>query len=205
MLSFEPQGPVKGYILFLHGLSKSADFWAEYAPFFTERGMKLYIPDYRGYGKSRGQANEIGIYEDAQISLAWLKTQTTEDSIVLYGVDLAASAAAFLSTVSPCRQVILENPVYSLRSWMRQKFPLLMLPYELKYDFNIYEFIPNIISPLTVVQSKNISGAQEEDAKRIERLLKDPGAFIWTDQPKERLPIEDPQFIKYFDQLINSL
>ncbi|MBK9269957.1 MAG: alpha/beta fold hydrolase [Saprospiraceae bacterium] len=155
ILQFESKIPTKSYLIFLHGSNKSADYWAAQVPFFTNRGFRVIMPDYRGYGKSQGHPTEIGLYEDGQIVMGWLKGQTTEDSILIYGVDFGATVAAYISTISPCRQVILDNPVYSLRSWMRTRFPLLILPYELKYDFNTFEFIPNIISPMTIFYTKN--------------------------------------------------
>jgi pimeloyl-ACP methyl ester carboxylesterase len=103
MLCFKSRSQAKANMLLLHGVAKSADWWSDYVPFFTERGFNVYIPDYRGYGKSEGRATEIGLYEDAQISMGWLRNQTSEDSIVLYGVDLAACVAAYVSTISPSK------------------------------------------------------------------------------------------------------
>lgn len=200
MLCFKSRSQAKANMLLLHGVAKSADWWSDYVPFFTERGFNVYIPDYRGYGKSEGRATEIGLYEDAQISMGWLRNQTSEDSIVLYGVDLAACVAAYVSTISPCRQVFLENPVYSLRSWMRNRFPLLLLPYELRYDFNLYEFLPNLISPLTVFCSRTNPHLSQEEVKSLQGLLKDPGAWIWTDHTGSESIQDDPAYIRFFDQ-----
>ncbi|MBK9272744.1 MAG: alpha/beta fold hydrolase [Saprospiraceae bacterium] len=166
-------------------------------PFFTNRGFRVIMPDYRGYGKSQGHPTEIGLYEDGQIVMGWLKGQTTEDSILIYGVDFGATVAAYISTISPCRQVILDNPVYSLRSWMRTRFPLLILPYELKYDFNTFEFIPNIISPMTIFYTKNNPFHKKEELKNMVGLLRDPGTVIWLENGGQ----EDLDFIQYFDQI----
>ncbi|HRG33920.1 MAG: alpha/beta fold hydrolase [Saprospiraceae bacterium] len=205
MLAFNQQAPLKGYVLFFHGANKSADFWAAYAPFLTERGFKLFIPDYRGYGKSDGSPSEISWNEDAQLALTWLKTQASEDSIIFYGVGLGASAAAYLATINPCRIVILENPVYGLRSWMRSSFPLLMLPYELKYDFNLYEYIPNIVSPTIILQTKKSKDLNKLEQTHLQSLLPDPNNFIWLDHSDKSFPLEDEEYIRLFDQLVKSL
>ncbi|MBK7233369.1 MAG: alpha/beta fold hydrolase [Saprospiraceae bacterium] len=201
LLVFESQIPVKAYLLYLHGTAKSADHWAEQIPFFTSLGFQVIMPDYRGYGKSQGSPTENGLYEDAQISYGWLKGKTTEDSIYIYGVDFSASVAAYLATISPCRHVILDNPIYSLRSWMRTKFPLLVLPYELKYDFNVYEFIPNVISPLSILYTTNHPFHKKAELKNILNLVRDPGSIIWMEKGGQT----DPAYIQFFNQMISPL
>ncbi|MBK6698341.1 MAG: alpha/beta hydrolase [Saprospiraceae bacterium] len=52
VLYFKSSIPAKATVLFLHGARQSADAWAAYVPAFTERGLNVVIPDYRGYGKS---------------------------------------------------------------------------------------------------------------------------------------------------------
>lgn len=101
----------------------------------------------------------------------------------------------------PCRLVILENPVYSLRRWMRDRFPALMLPYELKYDFDISESLPNSICPVYIIQSRKSQHCNSVDAKKMQMLLKDPNAMIWLDNDKN-IPLADlEQYQQIMDQL----
>jgi hypothetical protein len=83
---------------------------------------------------------------------------------------------------------------------MRNRFPLLLLPYELRYDFNLYEFLPNLISPLTVFCSRTNPHLSQEEVKSLQGLLKDPGAWIWTDHTGSESIQDDPAYIRFFDQ-----
>ncbi|MEP7195192.1 MAG: alpha/beta hydrolase [Saprospiraceae bacterium] len=206
LLQFKSTTPPKAHILFLHGSSKSADYWAaNFAPFFVERNYDVLFPDYRGYGKSEGRPSEFNWYEDAQLSYSWLKSQVGQDSVIIVGYGLGAVTAAYLANLSPCRLVVLINPIYGIRTWIRQKLPaLILLPRDLKYDFNCYEYIGNIISPLVLMVNKNSTDITRESVKNLSSLLQDQSGFIELDHPANELPIQDSKFIEFFDQLIRE-
>lgn len=207
LLEFKTEISPNATILFLHGASKSVDYWSsQFASFFIERNCNFVIPDYRGYGKSDGSSSEFTWYEDAQLSYSWLKTKTSHDSIIIVGYGLGAVAAAYLGTLSPCRMVILINPVYGIRTWIREKLPaLVLLPRDLKYDFNSYEYIPNIISPSVLMLNKHSKDMPENSWKHLQNLILDNGAFIELDHPSKELPITDVKFSEGIDHLFKNL
>ncbi len=207
LLQFKPDINPKAHILFLHGADKSVDYWAgHFAPFFVERNYSFLIPDYRGYGKSDGRPSEFNWYEDAQLSYSWLKSQVGQDSVIVIGYGLGAVAAAYLANLIPCRLVILINPIYGIRTWIRQKLPaLVLLPRDLKYDFNTYEYIQNIISPLVLMINKNSNELSPESISHLKSLLQDPGSYIELDHPDNDLPLQDTRFTDFFDLLNKDL
>ncbi len=206
MLYFKTDLEAKSNILFLHGANKSADYWAtHFAPFFLERDYNVLIPDYRGYGKSDGDPSEFNWYEDAQLSYSWLKSKVGQDSVIVIGYGLGAVAAAYLSNLSPCRMVILINPIYGIRAWIRQKLPaLVLLPRDLKYDFNLYEYLPNILSPVIILNNTNSNDITPELAKKLSTLLQDQSNYIALDYPNNELPLQDSKFIEFFDLLLKE-
>lgn len=207
VLQFRPELPVKAHILFLHGADKSADYWAsKFARFFTERQYLVAFPDYRGYGKSDSRPSEFNWYEDAQLSYSWLKNQVGQDSVIIVGYGLGAVAAAYLANLSPCRLVVLINPIYGIREWFRLKLPaLVLLPRDLKYDFNTFEYIQNIISPLVLMINRNSSDIAPESATHLRSLLQDPGSYIELDHPPGELPVDEVHFVDFFDLLGKEL
>src|SRR6478672_6791919 len=60
---YDSTKPRKGAVLFYHGNMDNIDHYASYAPFFTSRGYECWMPDYPGYGKSRGKRTEKKMYE----------------------------------------------------------------------------------------------------------------------------------------------
>lgn len=205
VLYFKSSIPTKATVLFLHGARQSADAWAAYVPAFTERGLNVVIPDYRGYGKSYGNPSEINWYEDGQLTYSWLKTRMHEDSIIIYGAGLGTAVASYLATLNPARFVILENPIYGLRNWIRSHYPALLLPYELKYDFNVYEYLPNSISPTYILQSNRSRECTPEEAIQLQQLLTDPNNLIPIDQEQNVDIYETTDYTKFLDQLAKVL
>lgn len=202
-LLFKPPQKEKGIVLFLHGVKGNLNDHFSFSSHFTSRNLATLMPDYRGYGKSKGDVIENSLEEDALASLEWISKRYREDSIIIYAQDFLAPAACYIAGILPCRFVILENPVYSLRRWMREKFPALILPYELKYDFNTYEAIPNSLCPVFILQSKASPFCNVADAKKLQMLLSDPNAMILMDNEKN-IPMHDlEQYQQILDQLLN--
>src|SRR5690606_6024547 len=78
-LLFTTEDP-KGIILYLHGNAGSLDGWGGVAPTFTNLGYDIFIPDYRGYGKSEGAvAGESQLYDDMQRVYDHIKIDYTEE------------------------------------------------------------------------------------------------------------------------------
>jgi fermentation-respiration switch protein FrsA (DUF1100 family) len=193
----------KAIVLFLHGVKGNLNSYYSFSSNFTGRNLAVLMPEYRGYGKSAGEVTENSLLEDALASFEWIRKRYREDSIIIYAQDFLAPVACTISSMVPCRFVVLENPVYSLRRWMREKFPSLILPYELKYDFNSYESLPNSISPVYVLQTKNSPYCSPPDARKLQMLLKDPNMMIVMDSTKNQNLNDLEQFQGILDQLFN--
>ncbi|HEX5624880.1 MAG TPA: alpha/beta fold hydrolase [Saprospiraceae bacterium] len=198
----KPAEEEKAVVLFLHGANGNSASQLDFAKTFTDRGLAVLIPDFRGYGKSKGRVSETGMQEDAMASMEWLRKRYREDSIILYARDFSAPAACYLASIMPCRMLILDDPIYSLRRWMRDRFTALILPYELKYDFNTYEYLPNSICPVYILQPKTRAQANNQDARKLQGLLRDPNAMIWLEQSKNASVYETEAFQTALDQLI---
>jgi hypothetical protein len=202
-LLFKPPTPEKSIVLYLHSVKGNLDDHYTSAIRFTSRFASVLMPDYRGYGKTPGHVSETSLNEDALACMDWIRKRYREDSVIIYAQDFMAPVACFISTLVPCRFVILENPVFSLRNWMRNKFPALIQPYELKYDFNLYESMPSSIAPVFIIQSQNSRYCSDEDAKRLQMLLKDPNAIVWLDNDKNIDIGELEQYAQILDQLFS--
>ena len=190
-------------VLFLHGAKGNLNAYYSFSSNFTGRSLSTLMPDYRAFGKSKGEVTESSLNEDALASMEWIRKRYREDSIIIYAQDFLAPVACYISSMIPCRFVVLENPVYSLRGWMRDKFPALILPYELKYDFDISESLPNSICPVYVLQYKNSPFCNASDARKLQMLLKDPNAMIWLDNDKNLSIGELEQYQEAMDQLFS--
>jgi len=121
--------------IFFHGNAGNISYRLENIKEILERlTCNVLIVSYRGYGRSTGKANEIGLKLDASAVLKKVKTMSELDpnSIILFGrslggavaVDLAAHCCMSESS-PPLLGVILENTFSSINQMQTKLFPLL--------------------------------------------------------------------------------
>jgi len=103
-------------LLFLHGNAGNASHRLPNAVLLQQLGIDVLLLDYRGYGKSRGQPGEEGLYEDARAGLAHLVGERGFDPerVVLFGRSLGGAVAVDLAQDRRLAGVILESTFSSL-------------------------------------------------------------------------------------------
>lgn len=108
-------------IMYCHGNRDHMDFYWQRAKLLANTGSKhqygVMMCDYRGFGLSKGEATEEGLYADVDACLKWLKNNgLTEDRLIIYGFSLGSAPATELianpRTLTPSK-IILENPFAS--------------------------------------------------------------------------------------------
>ncbi len=122
-------------IMYCHGNKWHMDFYWQRAKLLANTGSKnrygVMMIDYRGYGLSKGNPTEEGLYADVDAALAWLKDHgLTNDRLVIYGFSMGTSAATELTanprSLSPSK-LILEAP-FASAAVMVQDAALLEMP-----------------------------------------------------------------------------
>ncbi len=84
-------GKSKGTIVQFHGNAQNLSTHFLSLLWLVPEGYNLFVFDYRGYGKSKGEANQKGIYEDALAAMekGWeLHSQKGQGPYVIYGQSL---------------------------------------------------------------------------------------------------------------------
>lgn len=201
---YTPRSDSRGIVLLLHDIKGNLNRYNEQSVSLLSKGFSVLVPDYRGFGMTKGKTSENTLNEDALACMDWLNKMYREDSIYIYAMGFMAPVASYINTLLPVRLLILENPVYSLRSWIKRKYPYFILPYELKYDFNTYEFIPNCISPVYIIQSKQKANSSNTEILKLRQLLQDPSAFIQLSDEKGENIYELNQYQNYLDLILND-
>lgn len=150
-LHFQAKDP-KGIVLYFHGNAGSLRSWGGIAPDFTRHGWDLFLPDYRGYGKSTGKIrNEKTLHEDAAVLFARVKSLYPPEKIVLYGRSLGTGIAVKLAVVGQPRAVILESPYFSFVDVAKFHYPFLprwFLSLVMKYPLHTDRWIGDVPCPV---------------------------------------------------------
>src|SRR5918993_4125498 len=140
----------KGVIFYLHGNAGAVDSWGELAGFYNELGYDVFMPDYRGYGKSEGVIkSEKQFFEDAQAAYAVLKTRYSEDKIIILGYSIGTGTAAYLASTNRPRLLILQAPYYTLGDLVKKLYPFLP-SFLLKYKFRTAEYLKQTKAPVII-------------------------------------------------------
>jgi fermentation-respiration switch protein FrsA (DUF1100 family) len=108
------EGPV---ILFCHGNAGNISHRLDNIARLLEKGLQVFIFDYRGYGRSTGKPSEKGIYRDGLAAYDYLgrEERLPPSGIVVFGRSLGAAVAMEIALQKEIRSVILESAFTSTK------------------------------------------------------------------------------------------
>lgn len=168
----------KALVVYFHGNSKNLQHWGKYITDIVARGYDVVAIDYRGYGKSDGEVGEENMYEDGQLVYNWAKENYPDQELVLWGRSLGTGVASYISTKNIANKLILETPFYNMEELVKTRFPLLILPVEMKYKFPNNEHIENNTMQTYIIQGTKDSIVPFKSASKLQPILESDDLFF---------------------------
>ncbi len=103
-------------VIFFHGNASNISHFVDMVHYFNEMGLSTFIFDYRGFGKSRGQAiHEDNLYKDGRSAVDYLRGRGWRPSrTIFYGHSLGAAVALQMGLETPPAAMVLEAPFTSM-------------------------------------------------------------------------------------------
>lgn len=143
----------KGVVFYLHGNAGSLEGWGSVAETFIEHHYDVFIPDYRGYGKSEGTIeSEAGMHQDMQTLYDRLKEEYPENEIIVLGHSIGSGMAARVAAKNNPKLLILQAPPYSLPDLAKNTTPLQLFPsFLIKYKFETKRYVKETGLPVAVL------------------------------------------------------
>jgi fermentation-respiration switch protein FrsA (DUF1100 family) len=140
-------------VLWFHGNAGNISDRVENARFLFDRGLSLFMPDYRGYGKSEGIPSEKGIYMDGQASYDDLVTAAgvAPENLIIFGRSLGTCVAVYVASKSKCAGVILESAFTNMADMAQSNFPIVPGLGGFKDKFNSISRIPSVTAPVLFI------------------------------------------------------
>lgn len=171
----------KGIVLYLHGNAGSLGGWGGVAPTFSNLGYDIFIPDYRGYGKSEGSiAGEEPLYEDMQRVYDHLKKEYTGDEIIVLGHSVGSGMAAKLAADNSPKLLILQAPFYSLKDLAKNTPPLNIFPsFLFKYKFEVGKNLKQTSIPVIILHGNEDEVIYYGSSVKLQQQFK-PGDTLIT-------------------------
>lgn len=108
--------PATATVVYFHGNGGNLSYVDWLAGSLSERGFDVLLFDYRGYGRSEGEAtDERGIYRDADAAYDYLTGArgASADKLILYGQSLGTTAATDLAARRQVGALVLESGLSS--------------------------------------------------------------------------------------------
>ena len=106
----DPQAPL---MVWIHGNAGNITGRAPTAAAIAERGVAVFLAEFRGYGRSEGRPTEEGLYLDALAAHDY--ASRLSPAVVMYGESLGGPFAAYVAKERKVRAVVIENSFPSLR------------------------------------------------------------------------------------------
>jgi len=168
----------KGLIFYLHGNAGSLRGWGEIAELYTSLNYDLFMPDYRGYGKSEGRIqSEEQFYSDMEAIYEHLLQFYPEDKIIILGYSLGTGAAVKLASANRPRLLILQAPFYSLIDMKKRYFPIIP-GFLLKYKFETHKFIQECKMPVVIFHGDKDEIIYYGSSLKLKELMKGSDKLI---------------------------
>ncbi|OGW78526.1 MAG: hypothetical protein A2Z83_04160 [Omnitrophica bacterium GWA2_52_8] len=118
----------KAVLLYFHGNAGNISGRLSKARGWTERGVPVFLMDYRGYGQSQGEIrHQDDILKDAEAAVCLLKEKKgiPQSGIILYGESLGSYPAVRLACENSFRAVVLEAPYTSFTALSEKHYGML--------------------------------------------------------------------------------
>jgi fermentation-respiration switch protein FrsA (DUF1100 family) len=107
----------KPVIIYCHGQGENISLWQDIAQFLTDYGYGIFMLEYRGHGRSKGEPSEKGLYLDLESAIKYMKDYKNiePDNIVLWGRSLGGAVVTDVASRSGFKGVILESTFTNIR------------------------------------------------------------------------------------------
>lgn len=173
-----PDSIQKGVVLYFHGNRKNIGHYAEFAKNFTRNNYEVWMIDYPGFGKSRGELTEENLYEGALQLYMLAKLNFKPSQIILYGKSMGTGIATQLASIRDCKQLILETPYYSMESLLGRYLFMYPLSKLLHFKLPSNEYIQKVTAPITIFHGTDDGVIAYGNAKRLTTHFKKMDEFI---------------------------
>lgn len=179
IIRFYPKAAAKGALVYYHGNRDNVEHYSKYVPYFVEKGYEVWMPDYPGYGKSRGPRTEKKLYDLAWQVQSLVRKRFPGDSIFIYGKSLGTGIAAYAGTIAPCRALILETPYYSITDLFSQYAFIYPTALMSNYKIPTWKYLQDVATPISIFHGTKDGVIPYRSANKLRKVLK-PGDHFFT-------------------------
>jgi len=192
-------------ILFFHGNAGSLENRTYKLNHFKDLNVNFLIIAWRGFSGNKGKPNEMGLYEDAESAIKWLKMMgVNEKNIILYGESLGTGVAVQVAQNKNYAGVILESPFTSMVNMGKKYYPFFPVSLLLKDKFESYKKIKKVSIPVLVMHGKLDAIVPFAMGKKMYELANEP-KFFYFQEYGDHMVDYDEKLLSVLKKFIQSL
>ena len=192
----------KGVVVFLHGNAGSIYSWAKKSKIYNQMGYDVWMPDYRGYGKSNGVIqSEKQLHRDMQFFFDRVTEKYAWDKINIVGYSMGTGLATVLAANNKVRFLILLTPYYGMNYLVAGKTHIVP-GFLLKYPIKTYEYIQQVKAPIFIFHGRQDKIIPFNQGMKLKALLKKGDQFYPLDHQGHLGIQSHPDFISYIQQIL---
>lgn len=160
-------------VIYLHGNGEIIEQCLGQARLYTQRGISVLLPEYRGYGRSGGSPSETTIGADMVEFYDRLlqRAEVDRSQVILHGRSVGGGVAAHLALQRPPAALVLESTFTSVASFAwRFGLP----PALCTNPFHTDRVVPILDRPILILHGADDEQIPPEHGRRLHALA--PGS-----------------------------
>jgi pimeloyl-ACP methyl ester carboxylesterase len=193
----------RGLIFYLHGNGGSLNGWGGVAKTYGDLGYDVFMPDYRGYGKSEGSIrSQQQFFEDMQDAYNEMKKRYAEDRIIVLGYSIGTGPAAKIASTNHPRLLILQAPYYSLTDMMRNRFPFIPT-FILKYKFETFDYLRRCTMPVIIFHGDADEVIYYNSSVKLKENFKSSDTLITLSGQGHNGMTDNPEYVNSLKKILS--
>ena len=203
LIKFLPADSIRrGVVVYYHGNMKNITHYAEFAKPFTKAGYEVWMEDYPGFGKSKGELTEKKLYAQGIEVKRMADAKYQADSIIIYGKSLGTGIAAYVASASHAKLLVLETPYYSIPALFGTYAFIYPVSQMSTYKIPTYEYLEAVDLPVVIFHGTKDRVIPLSCAEKLKKQLKPADKFIIVPGADHRDINQTPLYFHTMDSLL---
>ena len=168
----------KGAVIYFHGNAGNVEHYADCINIFLENNYEVWMPDYPGFGKTRGAISEKKLNEQAYQVKRLANQYFADSNIILYGRSFGTGIAANLASSLKVKQLVLESPYYSIPDLFSSYVPIYPMQSMANFKFPVGEYLKDVQCPITIFHGTIDEVIPAKSSMKLKASLKNNDQFL---------------------------
>lgn len=173
-------------VICCHGNAELIDNQAWFVENYLRMGCSVFLPEYRGYGRSPGKPSEKAIVDDCVRFYDQVVKRSDVDParIVIHGRSLGGGVAAQIAARRKPAALILESTFTSVASYSRRYW---VPEFLVRHPFRTDRVLPSLEVPVLIIHGRHDRVVPVEHGRRLGQLARN-GVYVEYDCGHEDSP-----------------